>query len=203
MGETVSSTARRWPVQKRSQERLERVLRIAEGLIVERGFANLNMKELAEIAKVNISTIYTYFPNSQSLLRILALRFIDELRREETSLVDKLAALNSPESLVDGFIDLAIEFYRSHPSYIAIWRGMQSDSELVAMDIHDTRATGRALAPLFRQINPAVGEDAELTAMILTAMTGAAIRLASELNVREREAAIHQFHLLARRMLIF
>ena len=58
MAEKLPANARKWPVQKRSLERLERVLRVAEGLIVERGFANLNMNEIAEIANVNISTIY-------------------------------------------------------------------------------------------------------------------------------------------------
>lgn len=78
MTEVIPANARRWPVQKRSPERLERVLRVAEGLIVERGFANLNMRQVAEIASVNISTIYAYFPNSQSLLRVIALRYIEE-----------------------------------------------------------------------------------------------------------------------------
>jgi len=202
MNEAISSLARRWPVQKRSRERLERVLRIAEGLIVERGFANLNMKELAAIANVNISTIYTYFPNSQSLLRVLALRIIEELRAKENKLVAKLAELKTLEDLVDGYVDLSIDFYRSHTSYTAIWRGMQSDTELLALDIDDTRATAHALVPLFERFNPALGDNIELTAMMLTTMTGAVIRLASELSVRERETAIHQLHVLARRMLI-
>jgi len=204
MADELPGNARRWPVQKRSQERLERVLRVAEGLIVERGFANLNMREVAEIANVNISTIYAYFPNSQSLLRVIALRYIEESKNRAKELYGRVSDLNSPrEKMVDEILDVVIEFYQSHSNWNAIWRGMQSDNELMAMDIEDTRVNSSLLASLLKRINPALDDEVDLTAMILTTINGAVIRLASELSVREREAIYRQLRQMVRRMLIY
>jgi len=203
MDVTVSSPTRRWPIQKRSQDRLERVLRVAEELIVERGFANLNMKELAEIAKVNISTIYTYFPNGQSLLRVLAMRILAELQNRMVPLFSEIDRFDSPEKILDGYMDLVFDFYHRHPTFHAIWRGMQSDRELMMMDIEDSRLSAQAIVPLLKAINPKLSDDVETTAIILVSINGAVIRLASELGVREREVAHHQLRLLVRRMLIF
>ena len=171
-------------MQQRSRDRLERVLRVAEGLIVERGFANLNMREVAEIADVNISTIYAYFPNSQSLLRSLALRYIEESETRAKELYGRVLDQNSPrEKMIDDILDVVIEFYQSHPNWNAIWRGMQSDNELMAMDIEDTRVNSVLLGSLLAKINPALSDDLELTSMILTTINGAVIRLAAELSV--------------------
>jgi len=203
MSEALPANARRWPVQKRSRERLERVLRVAEDLIVERGFANLNMKEIAEIADVNISTIYAYFPNSQSLLRVIALRYIAESERRGKELYGLVSAQNSPkEKMIDEIMDVVIEFYQTHPSWNAIWRGMQSDNELMTLDIEDSRRNSAILGSLLKKVNPELGDDAELTAMILTAINGAVIRLAAELGVREREAMYRKLRELVRKMLI-
>ncbi len=191
-------------MQQRSRDRLERVLRVAEGLIVERGFANLNMREVAEIADVNISTIYAYFPNSQSLLRSLALRYIEESETRAKELYGRVLDQNSPrEKMIDDILDVVIEFYQSHPNWNAIWRGMQSDNELMAMDIEDTRVNSVLLGSLLAKINPALSDDLELTSMILTTINGAVIRLAAELSVREREACYRQLRQLVRRMLIY
>ena len=204
MTDDIPANARRWPVQKRSRERLERVLRVAEGLIVERGFANLNMREVAEIANVNISTIYAYFPNSQSLLRVIALRYIEESANRAKELYGRVSDLNSPrEKMVDEILDVVIEFYESHPNWNAIWRGMQSDNELMAMDIEHTKVNSSLLGLLLKRINPDLDDDIDLTAVILTAINGAVIRLASELSVREREAIYRQLRRLVRRMLIY
>jgi AcrR family transcriptional regulator len=204
MADKLPANARRWPVQKRSRDRLERVLRVAEGLIVERGFANLNMKELAEIANVNISTIYAYFPNSQSLLRVLAVRYIEDSERRAKELYGRVSDLDSPaEKMIDEILDVVIEFYQTNPNWNAIWRGMQSDNELMGMDIEDTRINSSLLGSLLTKINPNLGDDIHLTAMILTVINGAVIRLASELSVREREAIYQQLRQLVRRMLIF
>jgi len=204
MAEELPANARRWPVQKRSRDRLERVLRVAEGLIVERGFANLNMREVAEIANVNISTIYAYFPNSRSLLRVIALRYIEESEKRAKELYGRVSDLNSPrEKMVDEILDVVIEFYHSHSNWNAIWRGMQSDNELMHMDIEDTKVNSSLLASLLKRINPDLDGDVELTAMILTTINGAVIRLASELTVREREAVYRQLRQLVRRMLIY
>lgn len=203
MAEHLPANARRWPVQQRSRDRLERVLRVAEELIIERGFANLNMKEIAEIANVNISTIYAYFPNSQSLLRVIALRYIEESERRAKELYGKVSDLDSPrEKMVDEIMDVVIGFYQTHPGWNAIWRGMQSDNELMAMDIQDTRINSALLGALLKKINPDLGDDADLTAMILTTINGAVIRLAAELSVREREAMYRQLRQLVRKMLI-
>jgi AcrR family transcriptional regulator len=194
---------RRQPIQRRSQERLERVLKVAEAMIVERGFANLNMRELAQVADVNIATIYTYYPNAQSLLRALAERYIETLTSEYTRVRALIDGMRTPAEKVDAFVSMAIDYYEHHPGYPAIWRGMQGDMDLLALDLKDTRFYADTLAPILASINPKLKGDLRALAMLLIAMLGAGIRLAERQEIRERRQLLKQLREAVHRLLIF
>ena len=208
LNRSVSSTGnitppRRTPIQRRSQERLERVLKVAESIIVERGFANLNMRELAQLADVNIATIYTYYPNGQSLLRSLADRYIETLTAEYARFLPMVNAMRTPAQKVDLFVSKSIEFYERHPGYAAIWRGMQSDLDLLALDLADTRRYADVLSPVLASINPKLRGDLRTFSMLLITMLGAGIRFGELQETRERRQVIKQLREVFQRMLIF
>ncbi len=62
---------RRAPSQKRSRERVERMLTAASEVITEQGSDAMRMGEVAERAGVSIGSLYQYFPDKGSIIRPL------------------------------------------------------------------------------------------------------------------------------------
>jgi AcrR family transcriptional regulator len=55
------------------RERQERILRAAEGMLIQDGEHGLQMKELARRADVALATVYRYFPSKDHVLGAIAL----------------------------------------------------------------------------------------------------------------------------------
>ncbi|MET8143877.1 TetR family transcriptional regulator [Sphaerisporangium sp. NPDC005288] len=72
-----AGTLRRRPAQRRSLERVERMLDECARLLDEVGYDGLTTKEVARRAGVPIGTFYQFFPDKQGLVRALALRNLD------------------------------------------------------------------------------------------------------------------------------
>ena len=66
---------RRQPNQRRSRERVERILDCATKLIGEVGSDAMRMSELARRAGMSIGALYQYFPDKAAILRTLAERY--------------------------------------------------------------------------------------------------------------------------------
>jgi AcrR family transcriptional regulator len=99
-------TVRRRPVQRRSQERFDRILDATARLLDEVGYTALTTKEVARRAEVPIGTLYQFFPGVDGLLGALAERnlehFMDRLtRRMEAERPSDIATL----------VDLSVEEY--------------------------------------------------------------------------------------------
>ncbi|MFC6082084.1 TetR family transcriptional regulator [Sphaerisporangium aureirubrum] len=77
MSNVSAGTLRRRPAQRRSLERVERMLDECARLLDEVGYEALTTKEVARRAEVPIGTFYQFFPDKQGLVRALALRNLD------------------------------------------------------------------------------------------------------------------------------
>src|SRR3954454_16897433 len=72
-------------LQKRKQETLE----VAMRLLFERGYANLNMDELAEEVGISKPTLYQDFNSKDELVALVIVRMYEKLEDELTSFSDK------------------------------------------------------------------------------------------------------------------
>ncbi|WP_036332032.1 TetR/AcrR family transcriptional regulator [Microbispora sp. ATCC PTA-5024] len=108
MTTVTGGTLRRRPAQRRSQERVERMLDECARLLDEVGYEGLTTKEVARRAEVPIGTFYQFFSDKQALVRALALRNLD-------AFLDRVATRLAAEPLSGwaGAVDLGIdEFVR-------------------------------------------------------------------------------------------
>ena len=64
----------RAPTQRRSIERVERILACATALIAERGSDQMKMSEVADMAGISIGSLYQYFPDKSAIIYALAER---------------------------------------------------------------------------------------------------------------------------------
>ncbi|MEV4455609.1 TetR family transcriptional regulator [Microbispora sp. NPDC049633] len=113
---TTGGVLRRRPAQRRSQERVERMLDECARLLDEVGYAALTTKEVARRAEVPIGTFYQFFTDKQSLVRALALRnleaYLDRIASRLT-----VAPLSDWTDAVDLVVDEFVRMKRTTPGF--------------------------------------------------------------------------------------
>ncbi len=121
---------RREPVQERSRERVERLLRAAKDLLDEQGAEAVTTRTIAERAQLPVATLYQYFANREAVLGELALRIMDRLDEE---LPQRLAALSAGTlaEMVDQLMELHRNLYRNaYPELVTIYHQGRLTGEL-------------------------------------------------------------------------
>ncbi|MAZ89136.1 MAG: hypothetical protein CL693_16025 [Cellvibrionaceae bacterium] len=75
----MSISPRKKPTQARAQERVNRILDAAEQLLANDGYDKFSTNRVAQLAEVNIASLYQYFPNKAALLFAINRKLLDEV----------------------------------------------------------------------------------------------------------------------------
>lgn len=191
---------RRAPSQKRSQERVERMLQAATALIEESGSDAMRMGEVAERAGVSIGSLYQYFPDKGAIVRTLAERYNAEGR---ACIAEGLAGVRDMAGLLQAFgglIDTYYGIFLAEPVMRDIWSGTQADKALRDIDLRDSRANGELLAEAWQRV--AAGADSEAIvrkAFLIMSLGEATMRLAISVERAEGDALVADYKAMALR----
>ncbi|WP_181019775.1 TetR family transcriptional regulator [Nonomuraea typhae] len=117
--ENMTSTLRRRPAQRRSVERVERMLDECALLLDQVGYDALTTKEVARRAEVPIGTFYQFFPDKQGLVRALAIRNLEAFLQRVTERIAD-ADLEHWTDLVDLAIDEFVAMKRTTPGFAVV-----------------------------------------------------------------------------------
>lgn len=190
---------RREPQQDRSRARVEAILEAARAIIVEGGSDAMKMSDVAARAGVPIGSVYQYFPDKPAILRELALRFMARVRTMLEGSLEGLRCRKDAFSKLDAILSDYYRFFIAEPDTRDIWAATQSDKELQALDVEDSRQNGvmlaKALAPLTPKANRQRLSD---SCFLLVHLVGAAVRLAIAAGPREGERLMRETRALAR-----
>ncbi|TYB63158.1 TetR/AcrR family transcriptional regulator [Nonomuraea sp. PA05] len=115
----MTSTLRRRPAQRRSVERVERMLDECALLLDEVGYEALTTKEVARRAEVPIGTFYQFFHDKQGLVRALARRNLEAFLQRIIELIPA-ASLSHWTDLVDLAIDEFVDMKRTTPGFAVV-----------------------------------------------------------------------------------
>ncbi|MFI9845328.1 TetR family transcriptional regulator [Nonomuraea sp. NPDC051941] len=115
----MTSTLRRRPAQRRSVERVERMLDECAILLDEVGYEAMTTKEVARRAEVPIGTFYQFFHDKQGLVRALARRNLEAFLARVTDRIPK-ADLGHWTDLVDLAIDEFVAMKRTTPGFAVL-----------------------------------------------------------------------------------
>src|SRR3981081_3598921 len=88
------AAARRSPVQRRSRERVERILDAAAGLVADHGVAELTTRAIAARADVPVASIYQYYADKDEIVLALVERDVDEMDSRVAEAVGALRTLS-------------------------------------------------------------------------------------------------------------
>lgn len=199
---------RRLPSQKRSRERVERMLNCASEVIREQGSDALRMSEVAEMAGVSIGSLYQYFPDKSAIIRTLTERYNEECRH---CFEEALAPVRTLEELCAAFsalIDDYYEIFLAEPVIRDVRFGAQADKNLRDIEIAESRLGGAMLAETLQRVRAEGGESAgrakgrdpeELAAacFYIVHIGEATMRLAISLDRKEGDALVETYKRMA------
>ncbi|WP_030247920.1 MULTISPECIES: TetR/AcrR family transcriptional regulator [unclassified Streptomyces] len=119
-----ATSLRRAPVQRRSAERLTRILDACADLLDEVGYDALSTRAVAQRAEVPIGSVYRFFGNKRQMADALAQR---NLERYTARVTQRLAEAGAGDWRVamDVVLDEYLEMKRSAPGFALVDFGNQ------------------------------------------------------------------------------
>ncbi|MEB3212033.1 MAG: TetR family transcriptional regulator [Leptolyngbyaceae bacterium] len=184
------SSMRRRPRQARSQERVNRILDVAEDLFANQGYTATTTNAIATQAQVSIGSLYQFFPDKSAILQALALRYAEMLHQALAAIDEAEAAPLSLADYVNQLIDVTDRFFTEHPSYHAIFMEVQGTvRELEEIDEAADAILIQDLADsLARRDTTLDSADCEAIAFVLVKAIGTLLwlSLSQETTFRQR-----------------
>lgn len=186
------------PTQKRSRERMERILNAAVELISEAGSDAMKMSTLADRSGISIGSLYQYFPEKSAILGALAERYHEGSR---TCITDKLEPVRTRaefEAAFDGLIEIYYQLFLEDPAIRDVWSGTQADKALADVDLLNCRENGACLAAALARIDGReVDADLEASAFTVMSLGEAAMRLAISVSPDEGRRVVDAYKRMA------
>jgi AcrR family transcriptional regulator len=126
---------RRQPQQMRAIKRVNQILDAADGLFAEVGYEGATTNAIAARAETSIGSLYRFFPDKESILKALAIRYCEQMH-------ELLLQLHSPEMAalpLEVHIDQVMKtfdgFIAANPGYRAVFvKSRAASQEVQQMD---------------------------------------------------------------------
>ncbi len=191
---SASPPPRRVPTQRRSRERVERMLASATTLIAQKGSDAMRMSEVAELAGVSIGSLYQFFPDKPAIIRTLAERYNAQglacVQAELAPVTSEAELRASLDRVVDGYYAM----FLAEPVMRDLWWATQADKTLQDVDDEDMQAHTLLLRDVLVRLRPDRDPAALATLALLTMqLVATAVRLAISVERAEGDAVIATF----------
>ncbi|MFI7443535.1 TetR family transcriptional regulator [Nonomuraea indica] len=207
----MTSTLRRRPAQRRSVERVERMLDECARLLDEVGYEALTTKEVARRAEVPIGTFYQFFSDKQGLVRALALRNLDAFLQRVT---ERIAAADPGHwtDLVELAVDEFVAMKRSVPGFAVVDFGevlptpggpaLEGTNRMLDAALENNAVVADRLRALTLDLLDApAGPGLDRALLVAVEATDAVLKLAFRTDPEGDPAMIAECKLLVRRYL--
>jgi AcrR family transcriptional regulator len=119
-----ATSLRRAPVQRRSAERLTRILDACAGLLDEVGYDALSTRAVAQRAGVPIGSVYRFFGNKRQMVDALAQRNLEHYSERVTARLREAGDGGWREAM-DAVLDEYLEMKRTAPGFSLVDFGNQ------------------------------------------------------------------------------
>ncbi|MFJ4281548.1 TetR family transcriptional regulator [Streptomyces massasporeus] len=120
-----ATSLRRAPVQRRSAERLTRILDACADLLDEVGYDALSTRAVAQRASVPIGSVYRFFGNKRQMADALAQRNLDRYTVRVTERLRQAGADGGWRTAMDVVLDEYLEMKRTAPGFSLVDFGNQ------------------------------------------------------------------------------
>ncbi|TYK50815.1 TetR/AcrR family transcriptional regulator [Actinomadura decatromicini] len=129
----IRTPLRRRPAQRRSAERVQRMLDACADILDEDGYDGLTTTRIAQRADVAIGSVYQFFPDKRAVAQALALRNLEEFgERISTRLAD--GGFDDWSDTVGAIIEIFVAMHRTVPGFRVLRFGDVADVHLLDSD---------------------------------------------------------------------
>lgn len=171
---------RRAPMQRRSVERVQRMLDAAQQLVAEVGYDALTTTLIAERADVSIGSLYQFFPDKQAVVRAVALRNLERFTERLTELANG-SQLTTWWELTDAVLDEYVAMHHDVPGFQTIRFGDIADLHLLDPVRDNDSVVAERFVKLIRPtVDVAEDVDLELDMVIAVKIADVLTRYAFE-----------------------
>lgn len=119
------TSLRRAPVQRRSTERLTRILDACAALLDEVGYDALSTRAVAQRAGVSIGSVYRFFGNKREMADALAQRNLERFTRQVTERLEAATGAPGWRQAIDVVLDEYLDMKRTAPGFSLVDFGNQ------------------------------------------------------------------------------
>ena len=164
----------RRPVQERSRQRREDILKTTAALLERVGFDDLTTILIARELKISVGSLYHYFPNKQAILYALGEQWLEEYNRA----LEEISAVALEDLDISAFVELALtrllEVYREQRGVLPLVHAMWAVPELRDLDARHDEMVISYLADMYRRIGlPQNKNERERLGRLMLEMTHA------------------------------
>lgn len=185
------------PRQKRSKERVQKILDTAAELIVRHGRANVSALMVAEAASLPVSSIYQYFANMDGVAAALVERAIAHVDAVALAVAETFDPASDPMQITSDMIDAALGRYAAEPGAVTLILELRYSQAFQETAARSDARIAAALAEILCAALPSVPP------VRIRAYTSVALAIAGALQLQvwstpegpEREAVIREWKL--------
>ncbi|KPI18207.1 transcriptional regulator, TetR family [Actinobacteria bacterium OK074] len=162
-----ATSLRRAPVQRRSAERLTRILDACADLLDEVGYDALSTRAVALRAGVPIGSVYRFFGNKRAMADALAERNLERYSERVTRRLGERGGEGGWRSAMDAVLDEYLDMKRTAPGFSLVDFGNQ-----IPVGVRDAEPNHRVADRLTDMLSAYLDRepDAELRRMFLVAV---------------------------------
>ncbi|MDQ0953659.1 AcrR family transcriptional regulator [Streptomyces phaeochromogenes] len=192
-----ATSLRRAPVQRRSAERLTRILDACADLLDEVGYDALSTRAVALRAGVPIGSVYRFFGNKRAMADALAQRNLDVFTERVALRLQETAGAGGWRAAMDAVLDEYLAMKRTAPGFSLVDFGNQipvgtRDAE------PNTRVADRLTDMLSSVLDREPDEDLRRTFLIAVEAADTLVQLAFRLDPSGDERVIEETRELLR-----
>lgn len=193
-----ATSARIVPTQKRSRERMEKILQAATALIGEAGSDAMKMSDVAKRSGISIGSLYQYFPDKRAIIAALAEQCHAEGSHCIAEALDGVNSLAGFRAAFNALIDEYYALFLAEPVMRDVWSGTQADKALVDIDIRNNRENARIVTDALLRVDPGASRDAvEPRAFLVMSLGDATMRLAIAVPPEEGRGLVDTYKRMA------
>jgi AcrR family transcriptional regulator len=142
---------RRRPAQRRSAERVQRMLDACAEILDESGYDGLSTTRIAQRADVAIGSVYQFFPDKRAVTQALALRnlewFVDRVTRRITE-----GEFPHWSDSVGAVIEVFVDMHRTVPGFRVLRFGDVADAHLLDVSADNNAVVADRLRAMAVQV---------------------------------------------------
>jgi AcrR family transcriptional regulator len=159
-GVRKTAAPRHSPQQQRGERRVEEILDAAEAVIAEVGVEAATTNAIAERAGASVGSFYHFFPNKEAIVRALALRYEEAMRRINQAAMTGGATQVPIPAMVEGIIAPLAGFMERNPAYLPVYYATSDPRQpwCITDELHQTIVglVEQLMAARTPQVAPAV-----------------------------------------------